>query len=76
MDDTAVGIWPDNLAAVNVLIAMATQWRVGMAGPIGLDYNVLPAVFRLQAIPRKDWPDTFDCVRILEAEAMNTMEQN
>lgn len=56
---------------------MGTQWRIGMNGATGLDYNVLPAVMRLQSIPRKDWPDTFESVRVLEAEAMQVMsEQN
>ena len=75
LDDTAVGVWPDNMPAVNVLIAMGTQWRVGMSGATGLDYNALPAVFRMLAIPRKDWPDTFDCLRVLESEAMKVMEK-
>lgn len=66
-------VWPDNWPAVGVLICMSTQWRVGMNGAAGLDYNVLPAVLRMQSIPRKDWPDTFECVRILEAEAMKVM---
>lgn len=69
-------MWPDNLPAVNVLIAMSTQWRVGAAGPVGLDYNVLPAVLRLQGIPRSDWPDTFECVRVLEAEALTVMSED
>lgn len=60
---------------MNVFIAMSTQWRIGMNGATGLDYNVLPTVMRLQAIPRIDWPDTFDCVRVMEAEAMNVMSE-
>lgn len=66
-------MWPDNLPAVNVLIAVSTQWRTGACGATGLDYNVLPAVFRLMQIPETDWPDTFECLRVLEAEAMDVM---
>lgn len=69
-------MWPDNLPAVNVLISMATQWRVGMSGATGLDYNVLPSVFQLVGIPRKQWPDTFECIRVLEAEALAMMEES
>jgi hypothetical protein len=75
LDDTAVEVWPDNFPAVNALIAMDTQWRIGAAGPTGLDYNVMPSVFRFLAIPRQEWPDTFDCVRVLEAEALATMSE-
>lgn len=71
--DEAFGVWPDNLPAVNVLIAMSTQWRTGGFGPTGLDYNALPSVMRLVGVPRADWPDTFECVRVLEAEAMKVM---
>jgi hypothetical protein len=59
-----------------VFDAMRTQWRVGMNGAAGLDYTSLPVVLRLQSIPRNDWPDTFDCVRVMEAEAMKVMSEN
>lgn len=74
LDDT-VGIYPDNDAAVDVFVALGTQWRVGMGGPTGLDYAALPAVLRLRGVPRADWPDTFDCVRVMEAEALRVMHE-
>lgn len=75
LDDTAVPVWSDNLPAINVLIAVSTQWRVGMNGATGLDYNVLPAVFQMMQIPNDDWPDTFECLRILESESMKMMNK-
>lgn len=74
--DGAVCVWPDNLGPMNVLIAMATQWRTGAMGVTGLDYNVLPSVLRLVGIPRGDWPDTFECVRVMEAEAMTVISES
>lgn len=74
-DDAAVPIWPDNLPAVNVFVALSTQWRVGMNGATGLDYGVVPMVLRLQQIPRPDWPDTFDALRVLEGEALSVMSE-
>lgn len=47
-----------------------------MNGVTGLDYNVLPAVFRMLQIPETKWPDTFECLRILEAEAMKVMNND
>ena len=44
-----------------------TQWRMGFNGPIGLDYNVLPFVMRTARIPRDEWQDVFDGVRVAEA---------
>lgn len=76
LDDNAADIWPENLAAVNVFIALSTQWRVGMSGATGLDYNAIPPVLRLVGIPRKEWADTFECVRVMEAEAMKIMGES
>lgn len=75
LDDAPVDIWPDNLAATNVFVSVTTQWRTGFGGVTGLDYNVLPSVFRLVGVPRTDWPDTFECVRVMEAEAMRVMAE-
>ncbi|KRC30685.1 DUF1799 domain-containing protein [Acidovorax sp. Root217] len=36
-----VEVWPDNFEAYALFCSMSTQWRIGMAGPTGLDYNVL-----------------------------------
>lgn len=73
MDDTAVEVWPENLPAVNTFIAMSSQWRMGPAGPIGLDYAALPAVLRLTQVPRASWPDTFEGLRVMESEAMKIL---
>lgn len=75
LGDTAAYVWPENLPAVNAFIALLTQWRVGMAGATGLDYGVLPSVFRLTGIPRSEWPDTFDCIRTMEGEALKIMSE-
>lgn len=71
--DDACDIWPDNIAAANVFIAMQTQWRAAMGGATGLDYNVLPSVFRLLSVPKAEWRDTFECVRVMEGEAIRVM---
>lgn len=73
LDDTAALVWPENLPAVNTFIAMSTQWRTGAMGATGLDYNALPAVMRLAGLPRAEWPDAFEGVRIMEAEALKIM---
>lgn len=75
LDDASVDIWPDNLTAANVFISITTQWRTGFGGATGLDYNVLPPVFRLLGVPRAQWADTFECVRVMEAEAMRVMAE-
>ena len=73
--DPPLGLWPDNLTAVAAFADLSTQWRVGFNGPTGLDYTVLPTVFRLQGIARKDWSDLFSDLRAMEAEALKTMHK-
>nr|CAK1610773.1 tail length tape measure protein [Przondovirus K11]DAN85066.1 MAG TPA: protein of unknown function DUF1799 [Caudoviricetes sp.] len=33
---------------------MQTQWRIGMNGPTGLDYNTLPMFFELYKIDNRE----------------------
>ena len=70
-----VEVWPDNAMSVNVFIAMSTQWRVGMNGATGLDYNALPSVMKLVGVPKKSRASVFDDVRTLEDSAMETMKK-
>jgi hypothetical protein len=68
-----VGVWPENWPAVQTFAAMGGQWRVGPGGVYALDYSALPAVRHL-AGPRSEWPDTFEAIRAMEAEALEIME--
>lgn len=70
-----IELWPDNEPAVMVLVQMGTQWRVGMGGPVGLDYAALPFVMRVSGIPRADWPGIFEDLRVLENAALKTMSE-
>ena len=45
-DDDGTQVWLENEPAVRLYIACITQWRMGPAGPIGLDYAVVPLVAR------------------------------
>jgi hypothetical protein len=63
------------VASVNVMIAMSTQWRIGMNGPTGLDYNALPAVMRMAGVPAKDRAEVFDDIRIMEDVALQTIRE-
>lgn len=63
-------VWPDNVNTVNAFVAMATQWRVGFHGPYGLDYSALPQVLRLVRIPRAEWSEVFDGLRVMEDAAL------
>lgn len=75
LDDDEVGVWPDNWAAVDVFIAMRTQWRVGANGATGLDYTALEAVMRLHGIKRRERDDVFAAARIMESAALAAMRE-
>lgn len=69
-------IWPDNLAAVNLFIGLGTQWRVGAAGAVGLDYNVLYRKLDRLNLSVAEYDALEDDVRVMEEEALNTMQQS
>lgn len=74
-ESDVVEIWPDNWDVIGLFAALNTQWRVGFSGATGLDYGVLPSVLRMRGIPRARWPDLFDDLRVLEAEALTAMNE-
>ncbi|MGA4522838.1 DUF1799 domain-containing protein [Citrobacter portucalensis] len=68
-----VGILPSILEAFTVFSALATQWRVGVGGATGLDYNVLPWVFKLHEV--EDAAACMADIRIMESEALKVMHK-
>lgn len=75
LDDT-YEVWPDVWPAFRVLSAMTTQWRVGMSGPIGLDYGVIPAVGKLLGMKPKQITAVFPDLQVMEAEALAIMAES
>lgn len=75
MTADSVEVWPDNWDVVGLFTSVGTQWRTGFAGATGLDYSVLPAVLRLRGLKRSTWPDLFDDLRVMEAEALSAMRE-
>ena len=68
--DEHVEVWPEHWQTVLTFAALMTQWHMSMAGPSGLRYETIPVVLRLRGVPRQDWPDIFDGLRVMEAEAL------
>jgi len=63
-------VWPDNWKAISNFSCLQTQWRMGMSGPIGLDYNVMPIVFRMTGLAEIEWPEMFQSIRVMESAAL------
>ncbi|MGI4847556.1 MAG: DUF1799 domain-containing protein [Janthinobacterium lividum] len=68
-----VRVWPDNILAVEVFIEMATQWRTGFSGPVGLDYGVLSMVMDVAGVPKKKRNEVFRDLKAMEVAALGVM---
>lgn len=74
-DDDTVFVWAENWPAVDLFIAMGTQWRTGSSGATGLDYVALPTVLRLKGVPRPQWAEMFEAVRVMEYAALEELRK-
>ena len=52
---------------------MSTQWRIGMAGPTGLDYNVLFHRMDRMDLDSQAHERLFQDIRVIEGEALTIM---
>lgn len=70
-----VAVWPCCWHAVQLFETMATQWRMGPCGPVGMDYAALPAVMRLTGVPASERRDLFDDLRVMEYAALDAIAE-
>lgn len=61
--------WP----AVVMFLRLQTQWRVGAAGIVGLDYNAVRWVFDLYEV--KEPRQMLDDLQTIEATVVETLNQ-
>lgn len=66
------------MQSANVFIAMSTQWvHAGMSGvATGLNYAVLPEIWRRLKVPPASRDDVFDDLRVMEHAALEQMRKN
>ncbi|WP_315901694.1 DUF1799 domain-containing protein [Enterobacter bugandensis] len=72
-DDQYIDVWPDVWPSFLVFQAVSTQWRTGMGGASGLDYNVLPWVMSLHHV--EDEATALSDIRIMESAALKVMHK-
>lgn len=68
-------VFPDNWLAVSVFTDLSTQWRVGFAGPVGIDYTAIEPVLRLRGVKRQEWRRLFDDLQVMETEALTVFKE-
>jgi hypothetical protein len=72
--ETNFRVWPENWPALELFLAVSTQWRVGSGGPIGLDYNAVDAVMGWLSI-EADRAALFRDLRVMEQEALKAFQE-
>lgn len=75
-DENTAWVWPCNVRAVNVFIALGTQWLVGPSGPYGLNYAVLYQKLDRMGVSHKDAEQIEEDIRILEDSALEQMRKD
>ena len=74
-EEKTFGVWPCNWQAVQLFIALATQWRVGMSGATGLDYGAVVAVMDCHGIKPKKRKSMLRKIRAMEIEVLTMWAQ-
>lgn len=70
------GIWQEHWQSYIVFSNIGSQWRIGMNGPSGLDYNVLAEIWRRLKVPFADRDHIFQDIRLMESSALEQMKDN
>jgi hypothetical protein len=70
-----VEVWPENWPAFELFAYMQTQWRMGMGGPTGLDYNVLLHKMDRMRLSSADYEQMEADVQVMEHAALAEMNQ-
>jgi len=66
-------VHPEAWPAVLMFCRLGTQWRMGQAGPIGLDLNILPWLLSLE--PADDPLALLDDLQTMERAALQAMQE-
>lgn len=67
------GVLAENLEAVLWFLRMQTQWRVGMNGPVGMEYGVFLLWAKEEGVKRRDRVWLLDDLRLMEREYLSVV---
>nr|DAG83662.1 MAG TPA: protein of unknown function DUF1799 [Caudoviricetes sp.] len=74
--EEVVEVWPENWESFWVFEALATQWRAGPGGVMGLDYTAIPSVAEMLGVRKKHLQRIFQDLRVMEAAALHQIHLN
>jgi hypothetical protein len=72
-EDEVIEVWPDVWPSFCVFRSASTQWRTGMSGATGLDYNCLPWLMKIGEI--EDEAAALSDIRVMERAALTIMHK-
>lgn len=72
---TSIEVWPENVQAYNLFQGLGTQWRVGMGGPVGLDYYVAYHRMDRMGLSPTDYDQLDQDLQVMEAAALDVMRE-
>lgn len=75
IEDECLDVLPDNWQTFRLFNALSTQWRTGPGGVTGLDYTVIREVASLIGIKKRQIPELFPDLQVMEAEALAVMAE-
>lgn len=66
-------VWPENWPVLQMWSRVQTQWRTSVSGVIGLDYSVLPWLFRMYEV--EDPRELLEDLQAMEAAVLGLMSK-
>ena len=73
VDDSLVEVWEEHWACFLIFTRLKTQWRVGMSGPTGMDYSLLPTLLDTFSVKQRDRGRVLESLLVMEDEALRIM---
>lgn len=74
-EDDWFEVWPENWQAYRIFRDLQSQWRVGLSGRTGLDYNVLFRKMDRLGLSPDDYERLEEDVRVMEFAALSVMNK-
>jgi len=70
-----VDIWPEHFQAYRLFVSMQTQWRVGVSGPTGLDFEVAYRRMDRLGLTSDEYDDLDEDLQAMELAALAAMHE-
>lgn len=68
-------MWPENHEVFGLFSVLQTQWRTGMSGPTGLDYNTLFTFMTLKNLSYERHCELLEDIRVMESAALSEIHR-